>query len=102
MTTDKFAKGKTVHMSMSIRGALSWDKRTLKRWSGAFTASDGTIPTPAEVREFLMDELSKGHELLPMSDACVGFDFKTGCPGHPTENNPPTDGMTAVITTVKL
>lgn len=72
----------TFHMCMSVRGALNWDKRRFKQWAGAFTNEDGTKPTPDEVREFLMDELAKGHEVIPMSDACEGFDFKTGCPGH--------------------
>jgi hypothetical protein len=45
--------------------------------------SDGTrYSSVAEFREALMDELSRGHEVLPTTAECVGFNYKTGCPGH--------------------
>jgi len=39
--------------------------------------------TPREAEDFLMDELAKGHEVIPICD-CDNFDFKEngGCQGH--------------------
>jgi hypothetical protein len=77
------------HFCQSVRGALrNWDRRMMKRMASAFIMDDGRhLQTADEVREFLMDCLAKGWEVLPMGD-CEGFDFKTGCPGHtqPDEN----------------
>ena len=70
------------HMCMSVRGALNWDKKTLKRNAKGFTNKDGKTMTPDEVRAALMDELSKGREVIPLGE-CDNFDFKTGCKGHP-------------------
>lgn len=50
---------------------------------GLFRRSDGTTLTADEARAHLLDELAKGHTVLPMSDpACEGFSFTNGCPGH--------------------
>jgi hypothetical protein len=32
----------------------------------------------------LADELAKGHRVIPVGDACEGFSYQTGCPGHET------------------
>jgi hypothetical protein len=29
-----------------------------------------------------MDELVRGHEVIPCGEPCKGFDYKKGCPGH--------------------
>jgi hypothetical protein len=29
-----------------------------------------------------MDELVRGHDVIPMGEPCEGFDYKKGCPGH--------------------
>jgi hypothetical protein len=66
-----------------VRGALNWPRRDAKRMLRAVTKSDGTkFRDVDELRNALMDELSQGHEVIPMSDECEGFDYKTGCPGH--------------------
>lgn len=44
--------------------------------------------TPREVKAAFIDELLKGHELIPFGDPCEGFDYKTGCPGHEIEGKP--------------
>jgi hypothetical protein len=38
----------------------------------------------SELRTFWMDQLSMGREVIPAGDsnACPGFDYKMGCPGH--------------------
>ena len=69
---------KTIHVCLSIRGALKWPKRLLK---GLFQYEDGRTMSADEAREHLMDMLSEGKEVLPMGE-CEGFSFKTGCPGH--------------------
>lgn len=72
------------HLRISLRGALSRTNPQLKReWEGAITTDDGrVVQTGAEIRTFFLDQLSLGREYLPMGE-CDGFDYKTGCPGHP-------------------
>ena len=77
--------GKILHMCISVRGLLKQGKRDFARTARAMTKADGTTPTPDEARDLLLDELAKGHEVLPLGDPCEGFDFKTGCPGHDAE-----------------
>ena len=72
------------HMSLSVRGALT-NKRNLKSLVGNITVKGVKLKTAQAVRDFLLDELAKGHELLPMSEECEGFDYVKGCPGHPVK-----------------
>jgi hypothetical protein len=72
----------TIHMCLSIRGVLSWPWRDFKRqFKGVFTGDDGRVLTPEQARDYLLDELSKGHKVLP-TGPCEGFNYETGCPGH--------------------
>jgi len=72
----------TIHVCMSVRGALNWDRREQKRALKWITKDDGTpFKSVEELREALMDELAKGHEVLPMAP-CDNFDWKKGCRGH--------------------
>jgi hypothetical protein len=72
---------KIAHLCLSVRGAL-------KNWTpGDFVnlvrRDDGRWATPAEAKDFLLDELSKGHEVIPFGEPCEGFDYSGGgCPGH--------------------
>ena len=70
-----------VHVCMSVRGALNWNKAELKRNARAMSDKDGNPMTPDAVRSALMDELAQGHEVIPLGE-CDNFDFKTGCKGH--------------------
>jgi len=45
------------------------------------TDDDGKRLTAEEAKEYLLDELAKGHEVLPLGE-CTNFDWKTGCKGH--------------------
>jgi hypothetical protein len=72
---------RTVHMSLNVRANLRKSDGELKRMASAFIVDDVPLRTAFQVRELLMDELSKGHELIPMAD-CDNFDFKHGCLGH--------------------
>ena len=74
------------HMCVDIRGVLRWKDRDLK---GMFTDDNGRTMSADEIRNELYDELAKGRRVLPMSKECVGFDYQTGCPGHPVEDDGP-------------
>lgn len=71
----------THHLALSVRGYIAGPDKDLK---GLFLNHKTGLPlTPREAREFLMNELVKGHEVLPIGKPCEGFDFKkNGCPGH--------------------
>lgn len=73
--------GKTYHVCLGIRDALNRPKTYLK---GMFRDNDtGLLLTPDQARDYLMDQLSEGREVLPCSKDCDNFDYKTGCMGHP-------------------
>jgi hypothetical protein len=69
---------KTIHCSLSVRGALKWPKSRLRKLlvdeKGKYLSADGA-------REALLDQLALGREVLPLGE-CPGFDFQSGCPGH--------------------
>lgn len=67
-----------LHTSLDIRGALAWPKSRLK---GLLRINDRPA-TADEVHEWLCDQLAAGKRVLPMGEACDGFSFETGCPGH--------------------
>jgi hypothetical protein len=70
-----------IHMCINIAGAIR-----NKAFSG-FTDDNGKPCTRKEAEEFLKSELLKGRRVLPMAE-CEGFDFQTGCPGHPINSEP--------------
>ncbi len=72
---------KTVHMCLSVRGALK--TMTRRQLAGMFRHDDGRKMSADEAKDALMDELVKGHEVIPFGKACEGFDYSgDGCPGH--------------------
>lgn len=72
---------RTIHMSLSVRGVLRYGKRELRRACKWIRRPDGGEFTPDELREALLDELTKGNEVIPFGD-CDDFDPKSGCRGH--------------------
>lgn len=73
--------GKIYHVSLDIRDAI---KRTDKWLKGMFRSNEtGELLTPDQARDYLMDQLSEGKDVLPCSKDCDNFDYKTGCLGHP-------------------
>ena len=72
------------HLCISVRGVLRWpDRKLVSDWKGSITDDAGVALTTArEIRDFFMDHLSKGHEVIPFGKPCEGFDYKDGCPGH--------------------
>ena len=73
------------HMCADVRGVLSLsDRELVRRWKGCIKTDDGrTLHDAVEIRNAFFDELSKGHEVIPMG-RCDNFDYKTGCRGHPS------------------
>ena len=93
---------KIVHMCLDVRGALK--TMTRRELASMFKHDDGRKMTADEARDALMDELSKGHEVIPFSKACEGFDYSGGgCPGHAVTANgqgkppPKAVGLTAEL-----
>lgn len=74
--------GTTYHTHLSIRGTLKRGKPEFKRLLKSIVG----MTTPEQVQDWLMDELSQGHEAYPIG-TCDNFDWKTGCNGHPSETN---------------
>lgn len=70
-----------IHMCISVRGLLHKHTDDFRRICESVT-NDGKSVTPHEYREYLMDQLAAGREVLPFGEPCEGFDYKTGCPGH--------------------
>jgi hypothetical protein len=68
---------KVVHMRINVRGVLNWGKRDMARIMGTRTGD--------EARDLLLDELQRGHAVIPIGEPCEGFDYSGGgCPGHPS------------------
>lgn len=80
-----------VHLCLSVRGALNQTKAEMKRMASSITVDGKRLKTADEVREFLLDELAQGHELLPFGE-CDNFDWKTGCKGHECLDKEATNG----------
>lgn len=70
-------------MCISVRGVLSrTDRDLVKEWGkGALSHKGKKLYTAMEIREAFFDELSEGHEVIPLGK-CDNFDYKTGCRGH--------------------
>lgn len=82
----------SMYMCMSVRGGI----KSLQSQRGKktyMTDGAGRSLSKPEAINALMDELAKGHEVIPMngkcgnpckqSCACVGFDYAGGgCPGY--------------------
>lgn len=74
---------RTIHVCISVRSILDWPKAEQRRMLRSIRRGDGTpFATTDQMRNHFMDQLSMGREVLPFSDACEGFSYKTGCPGH--------------------
>lgn len=74
-----------VHCCLSVRGALK--TMTRGQLGKLFRHDSGRRMTADEAKDALMDELAKGHEVIPLGTACEGFDYSGGgCPGHVTSD----------------
>jgi len=64
---------------------VNWSARQWQQATKWITRDDGTTYTANELKAAFLDELAEGHEVLPIGSPCEGFDYKSGCPGHPVE-----------------
>jgi hypothetical protein len=70
------------HLSQSIRGPLTnWDNNDWANATQWITKNDGGKYTVLELKQQFLDELAKGHEVVPIGE-CDNFDWKKGCLGH--------------------
>lgn len=70
------------HLCQSITGPLmNWNKSDWKKATKYITRNDGSHYTPDELKRAFLDELAKGHEVVPICE-CDNFDWKLGCQGH--------------------
>ncbi|MBN3851957.1 hypothetical protein G3N59_01065 [Paraburkholderia sp. Ac-20340] len=85
------SEARSFHLCLDVRGALTnW---SLKDFRGMFKDDDGRTMTPHEAKAALLEELSQGHNFIPMGGKCDNFDHKEhGCMGHPV---PKRNGETA-------
>lgn len=76
--------GNTFHVALSVRGALKNASRC--ELGSLFTKGrNGRRLTADEAKDVLLDHLANGHEVIPLAQACEGFDYAGGgCPGHST------------------
>lgn len=54
-------------------------------YKGTITVDGKLLINGEQIRDFFLDELSQGHEVIPCGDPCEGFDYKKGCQGHEQE-----------------
>lgn len=70
------------HLCVSIKGALLLTPEEFhKEYHGIFSDGNGRVLSDGEARDVLMEELSKGHRVIPFGE-CDNFDFQKGCLGH--------------------
>jgi len=72
-------------MCLNVRGFLR-NNTYPHDFEQVFLDDDGKVLSAYEAREFLFDELAKGHEVIPTCE-CDNFDYSGGgCQGHPVED----------------
>lgn len=75
---------KTYHIHLEVRTFLMKDSDEFQEHIQLFSGENGQPVSVIEAKNFLFDELSKGREVIPIGE-CSNFDWKTGCQGHPSE-----------------
>jgi len=74
------------HSGISVEGVLAIPLSDFERqFEGVVRDDNGRLMTPAEVRRHFEEAKAQGHRILPMNGKCEGWDYHTGCPGHPME-----------------
>lgn len=74
----------TYHIHISVRDLLTRNQRDFKKQIGLFSDENGKPVSVDQAKSFLLDELSQGHEVIPIGK-CSNFNYQTGCKGHPSE-----------------
>jgi len=90
--------GTTISMCQSVRGGIRRLQSTRKNAKTYMTDGRGWPLSRDQAIDALMNELAKGHEVIPMAKhcgnpcayaSCKGFDYKGGgCSGHITGEIP--------------
>ena len=85
------------HMCLSVRGVLRREKKYHRQCLKWIFDDDGKpFRSVDALLDALMNELAKGHEVIPMGAECEGFDYSgKGCPGHPAETTGEFSPVTA-------
>lgn len=69
--------GTRIHVCQSVQGALkNWKK---KEWESVARSNDTTADALKE--QFRIFDF-EGKRVIPLGEACEGFSYQTGCPGH--------------------
>ena len=59
--------------------------------AGLLRHDDGRRMTADEARDVLLDEIAKGHKVIPCG-TCDNFDYQDGCMGHPSKKMESAEG----------
>lgn len=70
------------HMGIDVRGVLGWGKRDRLRLFK--NGNGGALQTDEQVRDWLLDQLAGGNEMIPFGAPCDNWSKKEGCKGHAT------------------
>ena len=71
-----------IHMCVDVRGIIRRLSASRAKMAPGITDGHGRPVTRLHAIELFMDELAKGHKVVPMGEPCEGFSYETGCPGH--------------------
>jgi len=69
------------HCCLDVMGFLV-NEQFPEGYHGLFRDEGGDDIPPHEARAMLLDELSRGHKVIPFGK-CDNFDWAKGCQGHP-------------------
>lgn len=73
------------HICVDVKGVLKLTPKEFhKEYNGVFSGDNGRVLSDKEARDALLEELAKGHRVIP-SNGCDNFDFQKGCLGHEHE-----------------
>lgn len=74
------------HIHLDVRGSLLWDDKSWEENISLFSNEKNEPITVFDAKNFLMDELSKNHQVIPIGN-CRNFDFEHGCQGHEDDDD---------------
>lgn len=76
-----------IHMCVNVSGVLREPPEEFAQvWRGVFSDDNGRILSLMEARQYLQEELAKGHRVIPCGP-CDNFDYQKGCQGHVVERH---------------
>ena len=70
---------RTIHFCQSVDGALkNWDRRQWEQVAKHNGMTANAVKERFRIWQF------EGKRVIPIGEACEGFSYVDGCPGHPT------------------